>query len=148
MKLEDCFTKPVIYGTNFLVGAVGKKFGYSLGNPFGAFFYGALDLAGFLSEKIHDNRYSRLMKLGGFLNYGSRSLINLYNLENFPDLIFDLSMAYQLGKDIIEEFSLEGNDFIEDVQDVAKDIKNLAGKCSRYKRKIRTKSREATTSIE
>ena len=116
-----------IYGTNFLtpslvdflkntprISEVASKIPgldelASSANPYGAAFYGTLNIVGRLSDKIKNSRFTRLPQLIGAIYYGANTIVDLFSIAEgnstlFPNFAFDASMLYQLGKDTLDNY--------------------------------------------
>lgn len=81
----------------------------SSANPFGAIFFGALDLMGELSPRIKNTKFTRFLQLGGAGLYGVRTIVDLFSIAggehgSLINLVFDASMAYQLGRDTANNY--------------------------------------------
>jgi len=154
--MEENKKKALIYGTNLLAepiakfayvqgigrlwnlfGSTVKDVNFNFANPAGALFYGILDIASHLSDKVKDSKYTNLIKAGGALSYsvstlsGAVSLLGgNFNLENVVQIPFDASMAYQLGKDTFKAYRGE-RDIIDDVKGVVIDVVTLPARAER-----------------
>lgn len=89
-------------------------------NPFGALYFGVLDLIGGVSEKVKYSKLTRLSKAAGAAFYGVQSVYDLVSIAHgdyskIVDLPFDASMAFQLGKDTAKNYGDGVNDLWEDV---------------------------------
>lgn len=140
---KEATIKTTIYGTNFLTpsfinlisGLVGRTQALnkiaSSANPYGAMFFGALDLLGLVSGRIANSRFTRMTKLAGAGFYGLSTLADVLSLaggeySSFVNLPFDASMAYQLGRDTIENYG--SNDIVDDVRDTVRSVRGLSGR--------------------
>jgi len=111
---------PDIASTIQKTPALDKILDGGFANPFGAVFFGALDLVGGLSKKVRESRATRLPKVAGLAFYGVQfgfDVISIAsgNYEDIAKLFFDGSMTYQLGKDSFEDYSKSGNDLLTDI---------------------------------
>ena len=127
MVSEDTKRKIEIYGANFLtpgiinflkntpkISEVGSKIPgldriASSAHPYGAIFFGTLDIVGGLSSKVKNSKFTRLVKLAGAGAYGISTIADLFSIAggdymSFANLVFDASMAYQLGKDTADNY--------------------------------------------
>ena len=128
---QETKTKALIYGSNFAGGFLGNLVGVRMGNPIGAIIYSALDITGHFSDRVKSSKYTRLAKTigGGF--YITHSLFDVLNvtggdMNSLVQLPFDVSMAYQLGKDAINSY--RGRSIVTDIKHVVSDGKGLVGK--------------------
>lgn len=97
----------------------------SSANPYGAMVFGGLELASAISDKIKNFPLTRLAKVGGAGWYGIETICDLFSVANgdyksLVNLVFDASMAYQLGRDSLESYTekkADGKkrDFIDDL---------------------------------
>jgi hypothetical protein len=136
MVSEDDRRRIGIYGVNFLtpsfigflkntpkISEVANKIPgldkiASSANPYGAMLFGALDIAGRLSNKIKNNRFMRLSQLAGAGFYGVSTILDLFSIAegdytSSANLFFDASMAYQLGRDTADKY--RGQDLVDDL---------------------------------
>lgn len=138
-------SKTLIYGGNFIFPSLAKilnekaklAINPSLANPYGAVFYAGLDLLGTLSGKIKDSAFTRLSKAAGFGYYGISTAADLFSIaggdyKDFAQLPFDVSMAYQLGK---ETFG------IYDGNSISKDLISIKDSCKKLVEKIPKKNK-------
>jgi len=111
---------PDIASTIQKTPALDKILNPNFANPFGAVFFGALDLVGGLSKKIRESKFTRLPKVAGLGFYGVQSAFDVIsiasgNYEDVAKLFFDGSMTYQLGKDSFEAYGTGGKDLWTDI---------------------------------
>lgn len=90
----------------------------SSANPYGAAFYGLLNIAGRFSDRIKSSRLTRLSELAGSVFYGASTIADMFSIAEgdytaLANLLFDGSMTYQLGKDASKDY--EGKDFLDDL---------------------------------
>ncbi len=125
MVNQDTKRKIVIYGTNFFIPSLvnilksgvpnigGKIPGLDKlagsANPYGAAFYGTLDIAGKLIPSLEANRFTRLSRLAGSVYYGASTALDLFSIAGgdygtLPNIAFDASMAYQLITDTVNSY--------------------------------------------
>jgi hypothetical protein len=131
MNQED-EVKTAIYGLNFLVGAVGKALNRNMAHPYAALFYGGLDAAGRVSNKIRRSMGTRLAHTVGAAGFGLASVLDVFSiaggdLGSVVNFGFDASMAYQLGKDTLEDYN-RGEDLVDDFKYVGSGVKGLVSK--------------------
>ncbi len=127
MKKEDSMsnlTKAVIYGGNFVAGAIGKSIDYKIGNPMGAIVYGGLDIA---RHSIPTNKYIRLTELVGTGIYAGKTILDLVNIlkgnwESMIQLPFDAGMLYEIGKNTAEDYKASKSNLGRDVIGVRDNI--------------------------
>lgn len=137
-------SKILIYGGNFIFPSLTNilrnntsiSLNPNLANPYGAIFYGGLDLLGTLSDKIKESTFTRLAKVAGFGYYGVSTSLDLFsiaggNYNGFAELPFDMSMAYQLGKDVFSAYGRKS--FSKDFSSLKNKAQNLIGKISKKK---------------
>lgn len=140
-----------IYGTNFITPSIInllKRFIEFPGilnrtlnkvanaaNPYGAVFFGALDLAGGLTDKIKNSKFTRLSHFTGAAFYGLSSISDAISIAGgeynaFYNLAFDASMAYQLGRDAADDYGSRSlkRDFKEIIDDAGGLIDKLKKK--------------------
>lgn len=91
----------------------------SAANPFGAALFGALDIAGGLSSKIKNSKFTRLLQLSGAGFYGVSTIADVFSIAggdyaSLANLVFDGSMAYQLVKDTAKNYSGKA-DLVDDL---------------------------------
>jgi hypothetical protein len=136
-------SKLAIYLTNFLTPSfigflkntpkISEVFGQipglnriaSSANPYGAIIFGGLEMASAISDKIKNFPLTRLAKAGGAGWYGVSTICDLFavakgDYKSLVNLVFDGSMAYQLGKDTLENYTTKNDtgkkrDFIDDL---------------------------------
>jgi len=141
---SDTKTRATIYIGNIafsaLTGIANKTVGTAiktgLSNPYGAVFYGVVDVIGRLSDKVKNSMFVRMVKIGGAVYYTGSTVADCFSMANgnlnaaasFP---FDASMAYQLGKDVFEHYKEQNNDITED-------ISSLFGKAKERVSKIKS----------
>lgn len=118
---KDTKEKIVVYGTNFLTPSFIKLINNlnrgrgdlekisDVANPFGAVIFGALDIAGALSAKIKNSKFTRLTQFVGASYYGVSSIMDVFSIAGgeykfFANLAFDSSMAYCLIKDTVNNY--------------------------------------------
>ena len=140
---KEATTRATILGANFLTpsfinfigGLVGRTQALnkvaSSANPYGAAFFGALDLLGMVSGRIDNSRFTRMAKLAGAGFYGFSTLADVLSVaggeySSLVNLPFDASMAYQLGRDTVENYG--GNDIVDDVRDAVRHTRRLVGR--------------------
>lgn len=127
MVSKDTKRKIGIYGVNLLTpsiigflkntpkisGVVSKVSGLdkiaSAAHPFGAVFFGGLDLVGALSSKVKNSKFTRLAQFAGAGWYGISTVTDLFSIAggdymSFANLFFDASMTYQLGRDTANNY--------------------------------------------
>ena len=115
MDIDSVVSKSVIYGGNFIAGAVGRAFDYNLANPSAAIAYGALDIARGCSDKVNSSVFTKLANVGGAVFFVASTVNDLFSILNkdysaIAQLPFNASMALQLttnaseGVEIIEGF--------------------------------------------
>jgi hypothetical protein len=147
---KETKVKIAIYGSNLLIpSAASFIHNVALGipilkrisnsaNPYGAVFYGALDLVGGLSKKIKNSRFTKLSKLVGAGYYGTSAVIDLFSIaggdsQSLANFIFDASMVYQLGKETAENYS--GQEILDEFKGITDTAKGLIGKLKESKKK-------------
>ncbi|MGY4884513.1 MAG: hypothetical protein ACP5NZ_02955 [Nanobdellota archaeon] len=89
-------------------------------NPYGAIVFGAIDLAGALSKKIRDSKFTRLSHVAGAGIYGVRTISDLFSIangdyESLTNLFFDGLMVYSLSKDSFKHYKGTGKDLWDDL---------------------------------
>lgn len=137
MVNQETKNKIGIYGANFLVPNVigflqntpqissiaksipGLENLANSANPYGALGFGVLDIVGKISPHIKNSKFTRLAQLGGAAYYGISSVLDVFSIAkgdyaSFTNLLFDSSMAYQLGKDTFKNYQ-GSNDFFRDI---------------------------------
>lgn len=136
-------TRAAIYGTNFLTPSfinfisriVSRTQALdkiaSSANPYGAMFFGGLDLLGLVSGRVANSRFTRMAKLAGAGFYGLSTLADILSIasgeySSLVNLPFDASIAYQLGRDTVENYG--GNDIVDDVRNSVRGTRNLVGR--------------------
>ena len=127
MEQMDLLRKNSVYGGNFIARPLGNliKEGLNLGNPIGAIFYGFIDIFRNATPKLKENKYIRLVEAGGFGFYTAKTIGNLVSIakgdfDSLIDLPFNASMAYEVGKNTIEDY--RGENLIRDVKDIPNDF--------------------------
>jgi len=129
MRMRDKI-KTGIYGINLLAPATmslaSKVEAFSqLGrftesaNPIGAIIYGAMDIAGSLSQRIKNSKPVRLSQLAGAGYYAASTINDLFYIASgyhgkTADLAFDALMTYQLGKDTAQKY--RSIDLVDDLE--------------------------------
>lgn len=129
MEKKD-ISKLVIYGGNFVAGAIPYLNNHGFGNFTGALVFGGLDFFKRVSPTINSSKYTRLIQLAGGVYYGCKSLADIVGtlsggsdgLHNLGELVFDGSMAYQLISDSLENYDGDNIDMIPDIKEVGEDI--------------------------
>ncbi|MDP3986740.1 MAG: hypothetical protein Q8P81_00770 [Nanoarchaeota archaeon] len=94
-------------------------------NPIGAVIYGAIDIAGSLSQRIKDSKPVRLSKLAGAGYYAASAINDLFYIasgyhDKTADFAFDALMTYQLGKDTAQEY--RNIDLVDDLEQTTSPI--------------------------
>jgi hypothetical protein len=130
-------SKVLVYGANalympaanFINNNIHLGLNSGVANPAGAVFYSALDILGHFSPKIRNGKFSRLSKIAGAVWYGGKTATKAWgfahgNYNLIWSLPFDISMAYQLMKDSVANYS--NHSFAEDVKSVYNGGMNLA----------------------
>ena len=144
----DTKIKGIIYGGNFVFPSLTNvlrnnapiSINPNIANPYGAVFFGGLDLLGMLSNKIRESTFTRLSKLAGFGYYTLSTLSDLISIAggdygNFTHLPFDVSIAYQLGKDTFSSYSSKKS-ISDDIVSVVKSVREIPQKIRRTKKEI------------
>ncbi|MEK6828703.1 MAG: hypothetical protein AABY15_01130 [Nanoarchaeota archaeon] len=142
--------KAMIYGGNFIFPSLVNilknhtkiSITPNLANPYGALFYGALDMAGGRFEVVKNSWFTRLSKVAGLTFYGIATASDLVSIaggeyKNFVQLPFDASMAYQLSRDTFGSYGSGKNYFLwEDIASVVKVAKGMPSKIEGLRKKI------------
>jgi hypothetical protein len=144
---NDNGKKIMIYGGNFLFPSLVKFLGShskisinpNIANPYGAAIFGALDVLGEVSDKIKNHWFTGLSKAAGFGWYGIATASDLMSIaggkyENFANLPFDASMAYQLGRDTFSSYT--GKKLMADITSAVKAARAIPGKIDGLQKKI------------
>lgn len=133
-EYSDGKTRAVIYGSNLafpvIEGAINGIFETSLkgfSNPYGAILFGGMDLLGKLTNKVKESKLLRMTKLVGAMGYASFTIGDIFSISNGNyfgaiSLPFDVSMTYQLGKDVFDFYNKPENDLVEDIKGIGKNI--------------------------
>jgi hypothetical protein len=134
LNLEDTARKAGIYGGNYLAGVLGNYMNWSLkgpiansvgdtlkngigikssiSNPVGGIAYGALDIArNALPKYLKGNMFVAGAEAIGTAYYSISALADLFgwlngNWGSLVQLPFDVAMAYEIGRNFKEDFSI------------------------------------------
>ncbi len=135
----------VIYGTNFLGGAILNYLHIGLAkskvvqalpspaifNTLGGLVFGGIRLVDRYIPSLginDDNRYVRLMRAGGACIYGISALMELTgvlrgNLNRLWYMVPDAMMTYQLGAETLRAY--QTHEFRKDLSDTRRSLENL-----------------------
>ena len=123
-------SKSIIYGGNFVAGAIGKVFDYNLANPYAAIAYGTLDVLGEVSDKFRNSVFPKLANTGGAMFFGVSAINDLVSILNqdysaLAQLPFDASMALQLSANTSELFGENNEGIVEGLRKFGKNSGNI-----------------------
>ena len=135
-------------GSSFLSKAYKAEESIGIGNFYGALGFATLDV---LAKK--NSKFKRLAKSGGFLFYvgscGYDLISGLNDWNNFwphiGNFALDVSMAYQLGKDMRSSYKKSGEDSDKDKEfRISEDLESIV---SFIKENLSTFGKSALTSV-
>jgi len=130
MEQMDILRKTSVYGWNLIARPIGNliKEGANLGNPGGAILYSFIDIFRNATPKFKENKYIRLIETGGFGFYTAKTIVDLVSFAkgdfgSLIDLPFDAFMAYEVGKNTIEDY--RGKSLKKDIKEIPQDFKKV-----------------------
>ena len=128
MASVDLLRNLCVYTGNIGARILGNviKPGSNIGNPYGAIGYGLLDILRDADPRIANSKYVRLLEAGGGAFYTAKTVGNLVSLvkgnaEALLDLPFNLSMAYELVRNAVEDY--QGTNPVKDIRNVPNDFR-------------------------